>query len=164
MALNKAKYENAILYLTRRLGGEVHGKKKLAKLLYFLDFDFFEKNERSVTGDEYKALPMGPFPSAMDGITAGLAGSGKLTIEKRSEYSGYEPTEVYGAKVEPDIAVFDPEEVAMLDRVILKYGNLNGKQLQDLTHAEAPYIGTEPNQVIFYELAAYRGTDFSQPA
>jgi uncharacterized phage-associated protein len=48
----------------------------------------------------------------------------------------------------------------MLDRVIARYGQLNGKQLEDLTHAEAPYIGTEPSQTIAYELSSYRGTDF----
>ena len=43
MTLDRNKYEQTILYLCSRLGGEVKGKKKLAKLLYFADFDFFEK-------------------------------------------------------------------------------------------------------------------------
>ena len=58
---------------------------------------------------------------------------------------------------------FSEEEKEMLDRVIVKYGHLNGKQLEDLTHAEAPYIGTKPKEIP-YELAFYRGTDFNSHA
>ncbi|PIP28519.1 MAG: hypothetical protein COX29_00820, partial [Candidatus Moranbacteria bacterium CG23_combo_of_CG06-09_8_20_14_all_35_22] len=50
---------------------------------------------------------------------------------------------------DPKISVFSEEEMKMLDRVIAKYGNLNGKQLEDLTHAEAPYSGTKLNEEIF---------------
>ena len=49
----------------------------------------------------------------------------------------------------------------MLDRIAIKYGQLNGKQLEELSHAEAPFIGTELKKEIPYELAFYRGTDFS---
>ena len=41
-----------------------------------------------------------------------------------------------------------------------KYGHLNRKQLEELSHAEAPYIGTELRKEIPYELAFYRGTEF----
>ena len=41
MPLNKDKYQQVIIYLCNKLGGGVRGKKKLAKLLYFVDFDFF---------------------------------------------------------------------------------------------------------------------------
>jgi len=43
----------------------------------------------------------------------------------------------------------------------LNTGHLNGTQLEELSHAEAPYIGTELRSEIPYELAFYRGTDFS---
>jgi uncharacterized phage-associated protein len=74
---------------------------------------------------------------------------------------GYNPTEVYRCLIEPSTDVLSDEERQMLDRVARKYGNLNGKQLEELSHAEAPYIGTLLKQEIPYELAFYRGTDFS---
>ena len=43
--INEKKYKNIILYFFSKLGGIIRGKKKLAKLLYFADFDFFEKYE-----------------------------------------------------------------------------------------------------------------------
>lgn len=161
MALNQKKYHNTVLYLCRKLGGEVRGKKKLAKLLYFADFDLYEKRQQSLTGDVYKAFPMGPLPSALEQITAEMTKKKLLTVENIKERDDYNATEIYRCIVEPNISVFDGEEKKMLDRIVAKYGQLNGKQLEELSHAEAPFIGTELRKDIPYELAFYRGTDFS---
>ncbi len=163
MALNRKKYQNAILYLCRKLKGEVRGKKKLAKLLYFADFDLYEKSQKSITGDIYRALPMGPFPSALEEITAEMNKKKIIAIEETKEREGYIATEIYKCLAEPDLAALSDEEKKMLDRVALKYGRLTGKQLEELSHAEAPYAGTELKKDIPYELAFYRGTDFSDP-
>ncbi|MBQ9019730.1 hypothetical protein IJ096_00145 [Candidatus Saccharibacteria bacterium] len=42
--------------------------------------------------------------------------------------------------------------------------SITGEQLEILTHQEAPFIATEPNQDIDYELAFYRGTNFNELA
>jgi len=160
MLIDKNKYEQTILYLCSKLGGEVKGKKKLAKLLYFADFDFFEKNNQSITGDTYKALPMGPFPTMLESVAKDMEKNGMMTVKMVEEFNGYNPTEIYSAKTKPDDSVFSIDEKKMLDRVVMRYGKLNGKQLEDITHAEAPYIGTEQGGVIAYELSSYRGTDF----
>ena len=161
MTIRTEKYKQVILYLCSKLGKEVRGKKKLAKLLYFVDFDFFEKNQKYFTGDRYKALPMGPFPVSLNKITAEMAKEKTLKVESVNEHNGYNATEIYTCLKDPKVSIFSKDEIEMLNRVIKKYGNLNGKQLEDLTHAEAPYIGTEPKKEIPYELAFYRGTDFS---
>ncbi len=164
MTLHTEKYKQAILYLCAKLGKEVRGKKKLAKLLYFVDFDFFEKNQKYFTGDKYRALPMGPFPISLNEITRTMAKEKTLKVDSIHEHNGYNATEVYTCLKTPKTSVFSEEEKEMLDRVIVKYGHLNGKQLEDLTHAEAPYIGTKPKKEIPYELAFYRGTDFNSHA
>jgi len=161
MNLHRKKYQNTILYLCRALGGELHGKKKLAKLLYFVDFDFYEKNQKSITGDIYRALPMGSFPVALEKITKEMEKEKLLEVKQEEKHNGYNPTEIYVCSKNPDLTVFSKEELKMLNRIVLKYGQLNGKQLENLSHAEAPYIGTELKNDIPYELAFYRGTDFS---
>ena len=161
MPIHKEKYQNVVLYLCQKLKGEIRGKKKLAKLLYFADFDFYENYARSITGDVYRALPMGPFPSALEEITVQLSKKDALDIESVENGGTFSPTEVYRAKSEPDISALSEEARSMLNRIVLKYGHLNGKQLEELSHAEAPYIGTELREEIPYELSYYRETDFS---
>ncbi len=110
MSLHRKKYQNAILYLCQQLKGEVRGKKKLAKLLYFADFDFYEKYQKSITGDVYRALPMGPVPSALEEITEEMRKKKTLAIEHIEEHKGYNPTEVFRCIAEPDVSVFDVKE------------------------------------------------------
>lgn len=161
--ISEKKYQEIILYLAEKLGGEIKGKKKLAKLLYFVDFDFFEKFQKSLTGDVYKALPMGPFPITMEKVLADMENKKMISIKLEKERADYNPTEIYIKRAKTK-NVFSKDEQKILDRVILKYGYLTGKQLEDLTHAEAPYIGTAPNQEIAYELAFYRGTNLDEDA
>lgn len=161
MSINLDKYQEAILYLCQKLGGKICGKKKLAKLLYFADFDNFEKTGESITRDKYFALPMGPFPTSLDAVTKEMQKGNRLTV-KQTEWHGY-PTEVYACVLKcPPPKHLTTEEKTMLDRVAKKYGGLTGKQLEDLSHQEAPYIATELQQEISYELTYYRGTDFTE--
>lgn len=160
MAIATKKYKEAIIYLCNELGDEIRGKKKLAKLLYFLDFDNYEKNHKSITGDVYHRLPMGPVPDAMTKIIEQLVEAKKIEIKHTQEKAEYNPTEIYKCKSRADLSVFSKEELEILKRTIITYGHLNGKQLEALSHAEAPYIATEERGEIAYELAYYRGTDF----
>lgn len=164
MPLRSEKYKQAILYLCYKLGKEIRGKKKLAKLLYFVDFDFFEKYEKPITGELYKSLPMGPFPTNIEAILKSLEKEKRIVVKNENTGNGYNPTEVYISKDKADIKVFRESEIKILNRVVLKYGHLTGKQLEDLTHSEAPYIGTIPGKEIAYELSFYRGTDFAENA
>ncbi len=157
------KYENTILYLCSALGGSVRGKKKLAKLLYYADFDRYEFQEsaKTITGDTYQAWKMGPVPKQYMRIIEALERKGYLKSGSAESPDGYLPTEIYSSNAEPDMSVFDQNDTYILARVVSRYGGLTGKQLEDLTHAEAPYIATEQSKDIAFDLAFYRGTDFS---
>ena len=162
MAINKKKYEQVIIYLCSKLNGEIRGKKKMAKLLYYSDFDFFEKFQKSITGDAYKAYPKGPLPAMLSEITSAMIRKGSLKIDSVQEWGKeYAPTEVYKCSDKPDPSVFNKNELKMLDRIVRRYGSLNGEQLAELSHAEAPYTAAEPYKEIPYEFTYYRGTDFS---
>jgi len=49
--LNKVKARNVILYLLKKCGAM--DEKKLMALLYFVDFDFYEKHEEHLMGFKY---------------------------------------------------------------------------------------------------------------
>lgn len=161
LKINEKKYENAILYFADKLGGVLKGKKKLAKLLYFSDFDFYEKYEDYFTGDEYRAQPMGPLPIHMTKVISKLEQAKKIKLGYEKLDGVENNCEVYQAIKKPDLSVFSKQEKAMLDRVVKIYGGLSGGQLENLSHQEAPYTGTNLGKAIMYELALYRGTDFS---
>lgn len=159
--LDKEKYKNTLLFLIARVGkGRLRGKKKLYKLLYFCDFDFFEKFGRPITGDIYRKIQMGPAPYYVEGIIHEMAKDSLLDVQTEDTGGGLKDTVVYQSNKKPDIEAFTAEELSMLERVVRLYGGKTGKQLEVLTHKEAPYLAVEEGEEIPYELSFYRGTDF----
>lgn len=162
--IDETKYENTILYLISRMGDRtVHGEAKLAKLLYYVDFDRFEYREsmESVTGDAYRRQKMGPLPVTMSAVIQRMQDSGQLALEEGDEYKDgqwYKPVEMYSSDRKPDLTLFDDDDRYILNRVAEEYGDADAKQLQDQTRQEAPWLSVEDGEVIPYEMAFYRGT------
>lgn len=162
--INATKYENAILFLISKMSdNKIHGRKKLAKLLYYVDFDRFEYQEsmQTVTGDEYKHRPMGPVPDSFLQVVTNMEKDGKLTVDEIDEYGLPHKTSVYTALTDPDMSVFDADDIAILNRVARHYADKSGGDLERQSHGEAPWRGVKENEHIPFELAFYRETDFS---
>lgn len=155
MILDKDKYKSAFLYMLQQLD-KIEGKKKACKLFYFLDFDYYEAYETSFTGETYIAYPMGPVPQYFEAIVKEMEEEGLIQMgyEKRSPTHENE-TVIYSPLQVADYR-FTQEERHMLDRVVRKYGALTGKDLQELSHAQAPYNAVDLNEVIPYEFSFYR--------
>ena len=77
----------------------------MAKLLYYLDFDYYEKCQKYFTGEVYKKLPMGPYPVSLEEITTALTKRKEIVVENIDQCTGYNPTEEYKVLEKPDISV-----------------------------------------------------------
>lgn len=153
--INEKKYKNAILFFAKKIQNGTLGKLKLMKLLYFLDFDFFEKYGRSVTGDEYLRFEYGPVPRMGEKILKKMSGN-EIKITKRKMALGLNDQMHIEALKDFDINVFAKEELLMLEEVADKWEKFVGAEMKNASHGEAPWIATKPNGVIDYNLAYYR--------
>jgi uncharacterized phage-associated protein len=145
--LNEEKYRNAILYFAKHIGPATLGKVKLMKLLYYLDFDHFEKYGVLVMGDTYIALPMGPKPQTAERILAQMEHDGLLEI--RLVDLGLEhPKTEYVPLASYDIHVFTPDEAEILMSVAEKWQQHSQQEMIHATHGDPPWIFTEQKAVI----------------
>lgn len=155
--LDKEKYKAAFLYIAQSLG-KIEGMKKAYKLFYFLDFDFYEAYGRPFTGDVYKSLQMGPVPIYFPSVTGELVMEGKIRIDHQKTSPTHEfDTNIYVPLAKVNYS-FTDEEKKMLDRIVKLYGSQSGKNLENMSHSEAPYNAVEVGQIIPYEYAIYRDT------
>ena len=153
--INEKKYKNAILFFAGKIQNGTLGKLKIKKLLYYLDFDFFEKYGKSVTGDEYLRFELGPVPRMAEKVLKQMEGKDiKITRHKIKE--GLNDQQ----RIEPlkdfDLSVFSKEELVMLEEIASKWEKFTGSEMKMATHGEAPWISTKPDEVIDYNLAYYR--------
>ena len=154
------KFKEAILFLLSRSPNQaIEGKKKLAKLLYFADFNYFEAYEIPLTGATYRALPMGPVPDELEeALNKGLK---EKTIRITNKNIGL-PNDmmVFSLNINnKDNLTFGnllEEEKKVLQKVYSDYGGLSGAVLENITHSEAPFNAVAQGEYIPYELSFYR--------
>jgi len=153
--INNKKYKNAILFFANRIKNGTLGKLKMMKLLYFLDFDFFEKYGQSVTGDEYLRFDNGPVPRNAKKLLEEMNGK-EIKITHRQTGEGLHDQQHIEALKNFDLSVFEKEELIMIEEVADKWERFSGSEMKSATHGEAPWIATIPDGVIDYNLAYYR--------
>jgi len=153
--INEKKYKNAILFFAKKVQNGTLGKLKLMKLLYYLDFDFFEKYGRSVTGDEYLRFEYGPVPHMGEKILKQMSGK-EIRITKRKIADGINDQIHIEAVKDFDVNVFTKEELLMLEEISVKWEKFTGTEMKNASHGEAPWIATKPDGIIDYNLAYYR--------
>ena len=154
------KLKTTIQYILIKAGRAT--KIKIAKLLFYTDFEFFKENKRSVTGAAYEHLEFGPCPAGLTDFTLkSMVKDGTLQIRSEQCFSThyYE----YENNKSPDSTVLSDKEIAHIEKTIEKYGRMNATQLSQKSHRELPYRATKPYQKIPYELAYYMDAVLSDP-
>jgi len=153
--ISEKKYKNVILFFANRIKNGTLGKLKIMKLLYFLDFDFFEKYDRSVTQDEYLRFEMGPVPRMAEKILKQMNGK-EIKIFRRKIGAGYNDQFHIEPLKDFDIRLFTKEELMAMEEIADKWERFSGNEMKSASHGEAPWIATKPDDVIDYNLAYYR--------
>lgn len=160
MAINRKKYENAILYYLNEVNNIHLGKVKLMKLLYYLDFDHFEKYGSSITRDTYRNKEAGPVPDSANMIINEMEAKELINIhlEQVIDFLKYR----YTPHKATDLKVFKPTEFEMLCEIAKKWEHHSTNEIVNASHGEAPWIATRENEEIPYALAYYRNK-FNEP-
>jgi len=153
--INEKKYKNAVLFFANKVRNGTLGKLKMMKLLYYLDFDFFEKYGKSVTGDSYLRFENGPVPQTAEKILKNMTGK-DIKVTRRTMPKGYNDQQLIEPLKDFDMSVFSKEELVMLEEIADKWEKFSGSDMKMASHGEAPWIATKPNGVIDYNLAYYR--------
>ena len=130
------------------------GKTVVWKMLYFIDFDFFESTEQSLTGEEYRKLSRGPAPCDFDRAVHELEQEGKIE-HRDKEYCGRQQCKFISLQ-QPNLKALNAEELSFIDREIEKLKNQTATQISALSHQDMPWKATKDGDIIDYELVFYR--------
>lgn len=153
--INEEKYKNLVLFFASKIKNGTLGKLKIMKLLYFLDFDYFEKYGKSISGDEYLRFDNGPVPRMAEKILKEMDGK-DIKITKKKIGSGLNDQQLINGLKDFNINLFSKEELLMMEETASKWEKFSGSEMKNASHGEAPWIATKPNDVIDYNLAYYR--------
>jgi hypothetical protein len=150
---NRDKLKELVLYVAQReFGDPKFGKTKLLKIVWFSDFLAYGELGEPITGAIYRHLDNGPGPRELPEIFEELQSEGDADFHV-TDYYGMRQNRLIAHR-EPNLSVFSPQEVALIDRVIDLLWDYNAVEVSRLSHRIGLGVGwrlTRRGEEIPYE-------------
>ena len=157
---NVEKFREVVLYLLEQVGARPNvGETVIYKLLYFIDFDYYEKYEEQLIGATYQKNHFGPTPLEFRQIVDTMIEEGELETHTR-DYHGY-PQKRYLPLREPNLAVLNGREIELIGEVIRRMSEMSATQISEYSHGDIPWLTAEDGEIIQYEAVFYRTPRYS---
>jgi transcriptional regulator with XRE-family HTH domain len=157
---NVEKFKTVLLYILNKVVSKPNiGQTVIYKLLYFIDFNYYEKYEEQLIGATYIKNHYGPTPTEFKKIVSHMIADHEIE-EIKSDHFNYPQTKYLPLK-EADLSELSANEIKMIDSVLSKLSDKNANEISDYSHNDVPWIVTTDQNIIEYETVFYRTPEYS---
>ena len=157
---NLKKFREVLLYVLNKVGAKPNiGETVIYKLLYFIDFDFYEKYEDQLIGATYMKNDHGPTPIEFKKIVDRMIADEEI-VKVVNNYFQY-PQRKYLPLRQADLSVLKAHEKEMIDDVLCRLSDMNAIQISEYSHNDVPWLTTANKKIIEYEAVFYRTKPYS---
>jgi transcriptional regulator with XRE-family HTH domain len=156
------KFKQVLLYILSKVGGKPNiGQTVLYKLLYFIDFDYYEKFEEQLIGAKYMKNTHGPTPIAFAKIVGELEQEGKIEAIKSKFYKYDQTKYLVNPREVVDLSHLSGTEIAHIDWELGRLSDLTATQISALSHKDTPWLVAKEKELMDYEYVFYRPEETS---
>ncbi|NQT65327.1 MAG: DUF4065 domain-containing protein [FCB group bacterium] len=156
---NLSKFKEVLLYILNKVGSKPNiGEAVLYKILYFIDFDYYEKYEEQLIGATYQKNHFGPTPKEFIKIVNQM--EGKDLVKVQGKYFQHPQTKYLPLRT-PELSVLTANEIHLIDQVISRLTDMNASQISEYSHGDVPWLTTNDGDIIEYESVFYRTVPYS---
>ena len=156
---NLDKFKEVLLYILNEVGAKTNiGETVLYKLLYFIDFDYYEKYEEQLIGATYMKNSYGPTPIEFTKLIEQTLN--KDIVKVKDKYFDYPQTKYLPLR-RADLSKLSGREVELIDNVLDRLSDMNAAQISDYVHNDVPWLTTDDGGIIEYESVFYRTPPYS---
>ena len=153
---NFEKFREVLLYILSNVGAKPNvGQTVIYKLLYFIDFDYYEKYEEQLIGATYLKNHYGPTPVEFKMLIEDMIIKNEL-IEVNNKSFGYKQTKYLAVRLPNLSKLISAQELQHINEVLARLSDKNAAELSDYSHQDVPWIVTEEQKPIDYESVFYR--------
>lgn len=158
---NVDKFKEVLIYILNKVGAKPNiGQTVIYKLLYFIDFDYYELYEEQLIGAEYIKNTHGPTPVDFIKIISEMESNNEISVVKIDNYYGHKQTK-YLPNRPADLDCLTAKEIKHIDDILDKYSDKSATELSALSHKDIPWLSTESGKIIDYETVFYRTSETS---
>ena len=150
------KFKQVLLYVLAQIGAQPNiGQTVLYKILYFIDFDYYEKYEEQLIGAKYIKNAYGPSPVMFAKIVEELEEENKIK-EVKAKFHSYDQVKYLVNSKELDISSLSSRELEHINWEIRRLGYMTAAQISELSHIDTPWVVAEDREQLEYEHVFYR--------
>ncbi len=135
------------------------GSIMLYKLLYFIDFDYYEKYEEQLMGATYQRNHFGPTPMEFGALVDSMIEKKELVRVARP-YFDYEQKRYLPLR-SADLSVLSGRELNLINDVLRRLSDMSARQISEHSHKDVPWLTAEEGGAIAYESVFYRTPEYS---
>ena len=156
------KFKQVLLYILSKVGGKPNiGQTVLYKLLYFIDFDYYEKYDEQLIGARYIKNTHGPTPVIFSKIMEQLVAEDKVEPIKSKFYKYDQTKYLINPNISVDLSSLSAQELAHIDWELDRLSDMTAKKISELSHVDTPWKIAKDKEQLQYEFAFYRPEETS---
>lgn len=157
---NLEKFKEVLLYILDKVGSKANiGETVIYKLLYFIDFNFYEKHEEQLMGAQYMKNRYGPTPMEFAKIVEHMMNNHEIEKVKSNYFE--HPQTKYLPLRKPDLSKLTAEELTVIEDVLNRLSDMNATQISNYSHDDIPWKTAKEGSIIEYESVFYRTPGYS---
>ncbi len=154
------KFSQVLLYILNKVGGKPNvGETVLHKLLYFIDFDYYEKYEENLMGATYIKNYHGPTSVELGAMLQKMQEQGEIEAVK-SQYFKYQQKK-YLPRIRPNLDILSAREIEHIDDVLARLSDKNAAEIERYSHEDIPWQSAQDGKPLSYESVFYRNERYS---
>lgn len=153
---NPEKLRETLLYVLEKVGAKPNvGETVLYKLLYFIDFDYYEKTSRSITGLTYVRNHFGPTPTRdFVSVVEGMKANDELEVVETKYFKNTQKKYLPRKRVR--LNELKADELVHINETLERLSDKSAAELSELSHYDTPWLAAEDGKPIDYRGVFYR--------
>jgi Protein of unknown function (DUF4065) len=151
---DRERFEGLVLFIAHRRAEDPRfGRTKLAKALFYSDFDVYRDHGESLTGATYIRMPFGPFPQELTETETALSNRGIVYLDYVKDV--YEEKRLVPIEPLPDLSgLFEPWELQVVGTWADRIASATAREISRLSHHHPGWlIARNTGEPIPYETA-----------
>jgi transcriptional regulator with XRE-family HTH domain len=150
------KLREVLLYVLGKVGAKpTMGETVLYKLLYFIDFDYYEKYGESITGLTYVSNEYGPTPTiAFVDVVKQMEANKELEVVSTKYFNNRQKK--YLPIVPADLQALSAKELQHIDQELTRLGDKTAIELLEFSQHGTPWLAAKQDKPLQYRDVFYR--------
>lgn len=133
MSFSTTKFKELILYIAQKQqDDQTFGRVKLAKLLFFADFEAYGRLGEAISGASYQKLEQGPAARQYKPVSYEMYGDGDIREEVGDSF-GHTQMKLVPLR-EARVSVFTDEELAIIDQIVEEHRGMSAAEISEKSH------------------------------